>query len=187
MKRRPAYWSGASKAAVRAPSSRYASTNYACVRSTSTRIEASALSTWLHRLLNLASSSSARWQARPALRLCKFGVDLRSLRISNGLVRLPPLLHQLAPEIPLLGLHSGQPLCQPVVFTFCSRLLLNSICMHGDARLWQQTPQSEHPTRHGRRSRPPTTKNHETRNLIKTTNYRSPTRLTCFSYYDSCY
>ena len=36
-----------------------------------------------------------------ALRLRKLGLGLRSLRISNGLVRLPPLLHQLAPEIPL--------------------------------------------------------------------------------------
>jgi hypothetical protein len=63
-KRRPASWPGASKAAVRAPSSRYASTNCACVRSTSARVEASALSTQLRRLLNLASSSSACWQAR---------------------------------------------------------------------------------------------------------------------------
>ena len=36
-----------------------------------------------------------------ALRSRKFGIGLRSLRISNGLVRLPPLLHQLALEIPL--------------------------------------------------------------------------------------
>jgi hypothetical protein len=64
-----------------------------------------------------------------ALRPCKHSVGLRSLRISNDLVRLPPLLHQLAPEIRLLGLHSGQPLRQPVVFTFRSRLLPNSICM----------------------------------------------------------
>jgi hypothetical protein len=30
---------------------------------------------------------------------------------------------------PLLGLHSGQPLRQPAVFTFRSRLLPKSICM----------------------------------------------------------
>jgi hypothetical protein len=54
---------------------------------------------------------------------------LRSLRISNGLVRLPPLLHQLASEIPFLGLHSGQPLGQPAAFAFHSRLLSNSIHM----------------------------------------------------------
>jgi hypothetical protein len=42
-----------------------------------------------------------------ALRPRHFGFGLRSLRISNGLVRLPPLLRQLAPKIRLLGLHGG--------------------------------------------------------------------------------
>jgi hypothetical protein len=63
-KRRPASWSGTSKTAVCAPSSRYASTNCVCVRSISARVEESALSTRLRRALNLASSSSARWWAR---------------------------------------------------------------------------------------------------------------------------
>jgi hypothetical protein len=63
------------------------------------------------------------------LHLRKFSVGLSSLRVGDGLIRVPPLLHQLAPEIPLLGLHSGQPHHQPVVFTFRSRLLSNSIRM----------------------------------------------------------
>jgi hypothetical protein len=63
-KRRPASWPGTLKSAVRAPISRYASTNCACVRSTSARVEDSALSTRPRRALNLASSSSARWRAR---------------------------------------------------------------------------------------------------------------------------
>jgi hypothetical protein len=54
-KRRPTSWLGVSKAAVRAPSSRYASTNCACVRATSARVEASALSARWRRLLSLAS------------------------------------------------------------------------------------------------------------------------------------
>jgi hypothetical protein len=64
-----------------------------------------------------------------ALRPSKLGIGLRSLRIGNGLVRLPPLLHQLAPEFPLLGLHSGQLLRQPSAFAFRNRLLPDSICM----------------------------------------------------------
>jgi hypothetical protein len=64
-----------------------------------------------------------------ALRPCKLGISLRSLRIGNGLVRLRPLLHQLAPESPLLGLHSGQLLCEPSAFAFRSRLLPDSIRM----------------------------------------------------------
>jgi hypothetical protein len=42
-----------------------------------------------------------------ALRPRHFGLGLRSLCISDGLVRLPPLLRQLAPEIRLLGRHGG--------------------------------------------------------------------------------
>ena len=42
-----------------------------------------------------------------ALRPHHVGLGLRSLRISDGLVRLPPLLRQLAPEIRLLGRHGG--------------------------------------------------------------------------------
>jgi hypothetical protein len=60
---------------------------------------------------------------------CKFSIGLSSLRVGDGLISVPPLLHQLVLEIPLLGLHSGQPLRQPAVFTFRSRLLLNSIRM----------------------------------------------------------
>jgi hypothetical protein len=42
-----------------------------------------------------------------ALRPRHFGLGLRSLRISDGLVGLPPLLRQLAPEIRPLGLQGG--------------------------------------------------------------------------------
>jgi hypothetical protein len=66
---------------------------------------------------------------KTGLRPRKFSVGLSSLRVGDGLIRVPPLLCQLAPEITLLGLHSGQPLHQPAVFTFCSRLLPNSIRM----------------------------------------------------------
>jgi hypothetical protein len=59
----------------------------------------------------------------------KFGLRLSSLRIGNGLVRVPPLLHQLTPEIPPLSLRRSQPLRQPAVFVFRSRLLLNRIRM----------------------------------------------------------
>jgi hypothetical protein len=57
-------WPGTSKSAVHAPSSRYASTNCACVRSISARVEDSTLSTRPCRALNLSSSSSTRWWAR---------------------------------------------------------------------------------------------------------------------------
>jgi hypothetical protein len=63
------------------------------------------------------------------LRPRKFGLGLSSLRIGYGFVRVPPLLCQLTPEIPLLGLRSSQPLCQPATFVFRSRLLPNSIRM----------------------------------------------------------
>jgi hypothetical protein len=63
-KRRPASWLGTSKSVVRAPSSRYESTSCARVRSTSERVEASALSTRPRRALNRTSHSSARWLAR---------------------------------------------------------------------------------------------------------------------------
>jgi hypothetical protein len=63
-KRRPASCPSASKATVRVPSSRYVSTNCACVRSTSARVEASALSTRLCRASSLASNSLASWRAR---------------------------------------------------------------------------------------------------------------------------
>jgi hypothetical protein len=65
-KRRPTSFLDALKGAVHAPSSRYASTSYTCVRSTSTRVEASALSTRSRRPLRLASISSTRWRARLA-------------------------------------------------------------------------------------------------------------------------
>jgi hypothetical protein len=64
-----------------------------------------------------------------ALRPCKLGIGLCSLRIGNGFVHLPHLLHQLAPEFPLLGLHSGQLLRQPSAYAFRSQLLSDSILM----------------------------------------------------------
>jgi hypothetical protein len=64
-----------------------------------------------------------------ALHPRKLGLGLRSLRVSNGLVRLPPLLRQLAPEIRLLGLHGGHLLRQPAAFAFGSRPLLHNIRM----------------------------------------------------------
>ena len=64
-----------------------------------------------------------------ALRLRQIGLRLRSLRLGEGLVRLPPLLHQLAPEIRLFGLQGGHLLRQPAVFAFRSRLLPHSIRM----------------------------------------------------------
>jgi hypothetical protein len=42
-----------------------------------------------------------------ALRPRHFGLGLRSLRINDGLVGLPPLFRQLAPEIRPLGLQGG--------------------------------------------------------------------------------
>jgi hypothetical protein len=59
----------------------------------------------------------------------KFSVGLGSLRVGDGLVRVPPLLRQLAPEFPLLGLRSGQPLRQPAAFVFRGRLLPTCIRM----------------------------------------------------------
>jgi hypothetical protein len=64
-----------------------------------------------------------------ALRSRHFGLGLCSLRFSDGLVRLPPLLRQLAREIRLLYLHGGHLLRQPAAFAFRSRLLLDSIRM----------------------------------------------------------
>jgi hypothetical protein len=101
----------------------------------------------------------------------KLGIGLRSLRISNGLVRLPPLLHQLAPEIPPLGLHSGQLLCQPSAFAFGSRLLLNSVRMlrsetfNFGSKLHSQDTRCDTIGEVGR-----LTQSHETHNLIKTMN-----------------
>jgi hypothetical protein len=63
-KRRPASRSGTLKSAVHTPSSRYESTSYVRVRSTSERVEASALSMRPCRALNRTSHSSARWLAR---------------------------------------------------------------------------------------------------------------------------
>jgi hypothetical protein len=54
---------------------------------------------------------------------------LRSLCFSDGLVSLPPLLRQPAPEVHLLSLQGGHLLRQPAVFAFLSRLLPDSIRM----------------------------------------------------------
>jgi hypothetical protein len=67
--------------------------------------------------------------AKTSLRPCNFGLSLCSLHISTGFVRVPPLLRQLTPKIPLLGLRSSQPLRQLAAFVLRSRLLLNSIRM----------------------------------------------------------
>jgi hypothetical protein len=64
-----------------------------------------------------------------ALRLRHFGLSSRSLRISDGLVRLPPLLRQPTPEVRLLGIHGSHFLRQPAVFAFCGQLLPDSIRM----------------------------------------------------------
>jgi hypothetical protein len=75
--------------------------------------------------LQLLSALAGETGLRPR----KFGLGLCSLRISNGFVRVPPLLRQLTPEIPLLGLRISQPLRQPAAFVFRSRLLPDSIHM----------------------------------------------------------
>jgi hypothetical protein len=62
-----------------------------------------------------------------SLRPRQFGLRLRSLRLGDGLVGLPPFLHQLAGEVRLLGLQGGHLLRQPAVFTLRSRLLPNGV------------------------------------------------------------
>jgi hypothetical protein len=97
---------------------------------------------------------------------------LCSLRISIGFVRVPPLLRQLAPEIPLLGLCSSQPLGQPATFVFRSRLLPNNICMLRPETLdFGSKLQSQGTQRNmvGEGDRLPQ-ETHEIRNHIKTMN-----------------
>ena len=106
------------------------------------------------------------------LRPRKFGLGLFSLRISNGLVRVPPLLCQLTPKIPLLGLRSSQPLRQLAAFVLRSRLLLNSIRMLCPETLDFGNKLRSQGTRCnmvGKGGRLPQ-KTHEIRNHIKTTN-----------------
>jgi hypothetical protein len=57
----------------------------------------------------------------------QFGLRLRSLRLGNGMVGLPPFFHQLAPEVHLLGLQSGHLLRQPATFALRSRLLPDGV------------------------------------------------------------
>jgi hypothetical protein len=187
-KRRPTSWSGASKAAVRAHSSRYASTSCACVRSTSARVEASALSTRLRRLPSRASSSSARWRAR--LASARASLASACAACASAMALFASLLSSTNchRRFPLLGLRSGQPLCQLAAFAFRSRLLPDSIRMLRPKTLDFGSKLRSQSTRRdmvGEVGRLPQ-KNHETRNHIKAMNYRSPTRLTCFSCCDTC-
>jgi hypothetical protein len=107
------------------------------------------------------------------LRPRKFGLGLSSLRIGNGFVRVPPLLRQLTPELPLLGLRNSQPLHQPTAFVFHSRLLPNSIRMLRPDTLdfgCKLRSQSTRRNMVGQGGRLPQN-THEIRNNIKTMNY----------------
>ena len=59
--------------------------------------------------------------------LRQFGHRLRSLRLDDGLVGLPPFLRQLAAEVRLLGLQGGHLLRQPAVFALRNRLLPDGV------------------------------------------------------------
>jgi hypothetical protein len=61
------------------------------------------------------------------LRPRQFGLRLRSLRLGDGLIGLPPFLRQLAPEVCLLGHQGDHLLRQPAVFALRSRLLPDSV------------------------------------------------------------
>jgi hypothetical protein len=127
-KRRPASWPGTSKSAVRAPSSRYASTNYACVLSTFERVEASALSMRLRRALNLASSSSARWLAR----LLSARTTLASARAAcaSTMAWFVSLLSSASWRWrSVFSASMAATFSASLRFAFRSRLLLNSIRM----------------------------------------------------------
>jgi hypothetical protein len=63
------------------------------------------------------------------LRQRHLSLRLRSLRFSDGLVSLPPLLRQPAPEVRLLGLQGGHLLRQPAVLALHSRLIPDNIRM----------------------------------------------------------
>jgi hypothetical protein len=105
-----------------------------------------------------------------ALRPCHLGLGLRSLRISDGLVRLPPLIRQLALEFHLLGLHGSHLLRQPADFAFRSRLLPHSIRMLHPETLDLGSKVRSQGTRRdvvGEVGRLPQT--HEARTLTKTT------------------
>jgi hypothetical protein len=104
------------------------------------------------------------------LRPCKFGLGLSSLCIGNGLVRIPPLLCQLTPEIPLLGLRSSQPLRQPAAFVFRSRT--TSVCCARRRSISVANSEVRASDAHmvGEGGRLPQ-KTHEIRNHIRTMNY----------------
>jgi hypothetical protein len=61
------------------------------------------------------------------LRPCQFGLRLRSLRLGDGLVGLPPFLHQLAPEVRPLALQGGHLLRQPAALALRSRLFPDGV------------------------------------------------------------
>jgi hypothetical protein len=89
----------------------------------------------LHFVQAVAQATEPRLQLLGMLAgetaLCphKFGLGLRSLRLSIGSVCVPPLLRQLVPEIHLLGLHSRHPLRQLVASVFHSWLFPSSFRM----------------------------------------------------------
>jgi hypothetical protein len=106
-----------------------------------------------------------------ALRPRHFGLRSRSLRFSDGLIRLRPLLRQLAPDVRLLGLHGSHFLRQPAVFAFRSRLLLDSIRMLRPKTLdFGSHVRSQDTRRHTVGEVGRLTKAHETQTLMKTTN-----------------
>jgi hypothetical protein len=64
---------------------------------------------------------------KASLRPCHFGLRLRSLRLGNGLVGLPPFFHQLAPEVRPLGFQGGHLLRQPAALALRSRLIPDGV------------------------------------------------------------
>jgi hypothetical protein len=105
-----------------------------------------------------------------ALRPRHFGLRSRSLRFSDGLICLPPLLRQLAPEVRLLGLHGSHFLRQPAVLTFRSRHLPDSIRMLARRLDFGSHVRSQDTRRHAVGEVGRLTKAHETQTLMKTTN-----------------
>jgi hypothetical protein len=122
-----------------------------------------------------------------ALRLRKLGFGLRSLHVSNGLVRLSPLLRQLAPEICPPGLHGGHLLRQPAAYAFRSRLVPHSIHMLRPeildlgSKLHSKGTQRDEVGEVGRLPHKPMRPHPH-----KNNNHQSPTQLTCFSCCDAC-
>jgi hypothetical protein len=59
----------------------------------------------------------------------QIGLRLRRLRLGEGLISLPPLLHQLAPEVSPLTLQGGHLLRQLVALAIGDRLFLDGVSM----------------------------------------------------------